>query len=410
MSQCAETIGGLTASEAARYRSEIENAPAEQGFYRLRQARVVAVGDGPALGAVLRAGIGTGWRNIRVLADDVPEYALRDEFQHVLTDTVDRIGGHLADADLVVHVSSDTGELIEMGRRCRAANVSLAQVFVRGGDAWLTPVHTAGGRPVEAAWRRLVPAHQAKPQLLGMAAALIGAQVALTCFRYLTGASAVAEPVLLRLDLATLEITEHRYQWGGAVGGAPSAAPLAPGELLARLPAFVDPYVGLLTAVEQAGVVSWATVADPRRRWPTQRVLGWANDVETAQVRAVLAAMASYGALAAGPGWGWGTDLITGDRRRVWLDQAGPQAEVGVAAGLCWHDAVAAGLQAHGEARRDPLAAVRRWADETTPSDVDVLAKSLALETGRTPVAVPLNTDPAAARLLPFVTQIVLAA
>ena len=39
---------------------------------------------------------------------------------------------------------------------------------------------------------------------------------------------------------------------------------------------------------------------------------------------------------------------------------------------------------------------------------MDALAKALAAETGCTPVAVPLTTDPAAARLLPFVTQVVL--
>jgi len=408
VSQCVETLGGLTATEAAHYRSEIENSPSEQGFYRLRQARVVVAGHGPVLGAVLRAGIGAGWRNTLLFTDDVPEYRLRDAFQHVVTGSAEGIGGHLADADLVVHVSSDFGELIEMSRRCRAANVSLTQVFVRGGDAWLTPVHTAGGRPVEAAWRRLVPAARPNGPLAGSVPALIGAQVALTCFRYLTGASAAPEPVLLRLDLASLEITEHRYQWGGPVAEAPSADPLAPAELLDRLPAFVDPHVGLLSAVEQAGVVSWATVQDPRRRWPAHQVLGWARDPQTAKVRAVLAAMASYGALAAGAGWGWGTDLITGDRRRVWLDQPGPEAGVGVAAGLCWQDAVAAGLQAHCEARRDPMAATRRWADETTPSDVDELAKTLAVQTGFTPVAVPLAADPAATRLLPFVTKIVL--
>jgi hypothetical protein len=409
VSQCTETIAGLTATEAARYRSEIENAPAEQGFYRLRQARVVVTGDGPVLGAVLRAGIGTGWRRIRLVADDVPEYALRDEFQHVLTDPADRIGRHLAEADLVVQVSSDIGELIGLARRCRSANVSLAQVFVRGGDAWLTPVHTAGGRPVEAAWRRLVPAAGPTGPVAGPAAALVGAQVALTCFRYLTGASAAPEPVLLRLDLASLEITEHRYQWGGAVGAAPSADPLAPGELLDRLPDFVDPYVGLLSAVEQAGVVSWVTVEDPRRRWPAHRVLGWAGDPERARVRAVLAAMASYGALATGRGWAWGTDLVTGDRRRVWLDQTGPHAELGVVAGLSWDEALAAGLQAHVEARHDPMAPVRRWADESTPTDVHSSAKALAVATGRTPVAVPLDADPAASRLLPFVAQVVLA-
>ncbi|MFI9380499.1 hypothetical protein [Kutzneria sp. NPDC052558] len=409
MSQCARLLGGLTATEAVMYRSEIENSPSEQGFYRLRQARVVLVGDGPVLGAVLRSGIGSGWRNTLVLTGDVPEYRVRDEFQRVVTGSADGIGGRLAEADLVVHVSSDIGELIELSRRCRAANVSVAQVLLRGGDAWLTPVHTAGGRPVEAAWRRLVPAARPGRPLDGPASALIGTQVALTCFRYLTGGSAATEPVLLRLDLASLEITEHRYQWGGpAIEAAPSTDPLAPDELLDRLPAFVDPHVGLLSAVEQAGVVSWATVPDPRRRWPAHQVLGWARDPETAKVRAVLAAMASYGALAAGPGWVWGTDLVTGGRRRVWLDQPGPEPGVGVAAGLCWHDAVAAGLQAHSEARRDPLAATRRWADETTPSDVDELARTLAAQTGFTPVAVPLAADPAALRLLPFVTAIAL--
>ena len=461
MSQCAETFTGLTVAEAVEYRSEIETSPSEQGFYRLRQARVAVVGEGSALAAVLRAGIGSGWRWTQVFtAEPAPECELRDEFQHILTDTVDRIGEHLADTDLVVHVTSDFGELVEMARRCRAENASLAQVFVRGQDAWITPVHPAGGRPIEAAWRRLAPEEvdewqaapvvshvrtsrdyaslpkrvpgallgpayegaldeppvsgvavlEAKPkaELAGVTAALIGAQVALTCFRYLTGAAKNTEPTVLRLDLESLEISEHRYQWGGPVAEAPSARPLEAGELLDRLPAFVDRHVGLLTAVEQVGVVSWVTVADPRRRWPAHRVLGWAEDPQTAQVRAVLAAMASYGALAAGRGWAWGTDLITGNRRRVWLEQRGPNADVGAAAGLCWDDALAAGLQAHLEQRQDPMSPVRRWADETTPSDVDVLAKTLAAETGRTPVAVPLTTDPAAARLLPFVTQVVL--
>jgi hypothetical protein len=441
VSQCVETIAGtlvgLTVAEAVEYRSEIENAPAGQGFYRLRHARIAVVGDGPALGAVLRAGLGTGWRQTRVFTTGpVPDYSLRDEFQHVLTDPVDRFGVHLPDIDLVVHVSSDFAELIEMSRRCRASNVSLTQVFIRGNDAWITPVHAPGGRPTEAAWRRLAPADEpvvlpkrvpgallaaayegrldvppeARPtsDVEGVTAALIGAQTALTCFRYLTGTAPAAEPALLRLDLDTLEITEHRYQWGGPVGAAPSAEPLTPGELLDRLPAFVDRHVGLLSAVEQAGVVSWATVADPLRRWPAQRVLAWADDPETAKVRAVLAAMASYGALAAGRGWVWGTDLITGARRRVWLEQSTPHAPVGAAAGLCWHDAVAAGLEAHREQHRDPMTPVRRWADDTTPSDVDLLAKTLAAETGLTPVAVPLDADPAAARLLPFVTQIVL--
>jgi hypothetical protein len=433
-----DTLVGLTVAEAVEYRSEIENAPAEQGFYRLRQARVAVVGEGPALGAVLRAGLGAGWRQTRVFTTgSVPEYALRDEFQHVLTDQVDRIEAHLAETDLVVHVSSDFAELIEMGRRCRAANVSLTQVFIRDRDAWITSVHAPGGRPTEAAWRRLVPEDEpavlpkrvpgalmaaayegrldkagtvleAKAEIEAVTAALIGAQMALICFRYLTGATSAAEPTLLRLDRDTLEITEHRYQWGGPVGAAPSAEPLTPGELLDRLPAFVDRHVGLLSAVEQAGVVSWATVADPLRRWPAHRVLAWANDAETAKVRAVLAAMASYGALAAGRGWAWGTDLITGARRRVFLDQCTPHAEVGVAAGLCWDDAVAAGLQAHHEQHVDPMTPVRRWVDDTTPSDVDELAKTLATATGRTPVAVPLDADPAAARLLPFVTQIVL--
>jgi hypothetical protein len=407
MSQCSGTTTGLSAAEAVEYRSEIEDAPAEQGFYRLRQARVLVVGDGPALGAVLRAGIGTGWRRTTVLADEVPEHALRDEFQHVLSDSPARMNVHLHDTDLVVHVTADFGELIEMCRRCRAANVSLAQVYLRGPDAWLTPVHPAGGLPVEAAWRRLAPS--AGGGGIGLAAAaLIGAQVALTCFGYLTGAAVAADRVLLRLDGDSLAITEHRYQWGGPIAEAPSADPVAPDELLDRLPAFVDPHVGLFTAVEQAGVVSWVTVADPLRRWPAHRVLGWADDPETAKVRGVLAAMATYGALAAGRGWAWGTDLITGARRRVWLEQDGPHAAVGVAAGLCWRDAVAAGLQAHSEAQWDPVGPIRRWADDSTPSDVDALAKSLAVTTGRTPVVVPLDADPAARRLLPFVTQVLL--
>ena len=217
---------GLADEELLEYRDEIDFVRAEAGsaelnFGHLRGARVLFVGHGAVLSAVVRAGIGNGLRWLHVLAggeNPTTDYDKRDSRQRVVVEplTPDRVRAELAQSDLVVHVSADFGDLAEMCRLCGDAGVPLTQVFLRGEDVWLTPVRLPEPHaPVDPAWAALTPVGEQAGSCgpIGLAPSLIGAQAALTCFRHLTGMRSDpdgAESVLLRLELATLAITEHR--------------------------------------------------------------------------------------------------------------------------------------------------------------------------------------------------------
>ncbi|WP_166427681.1 hypothetical protein [Nonomuraea mesophila] len=107
--------------------------------------------------------------------------------------------------------------------------------------------------------------------------------------------------------------------------------------------------------------VCQAVVSDPFGAlpgWaPSPLVHGWGPDQRTARLRCLLAALATYGLLALGPGEEavWGVELPGGRPRPVpraalRLDGSGtPRAPLGTGAGLSWPEALAAGLRAHCE-------------------------------------------------------------
>ncbi|MFI7454509.1 hypothetical protein ACIBQX_44010 [Nonomuraea sp. NPDC049714] len=317
----------------------------------------------------------------------------------------------IADADLVVHVASgdDTEALLATARRCADAGVALTQVLVRDADVWATPVYERDHRLVESGWRWLVAGQAERREtgvswLTGPVPSLIAATVVLACFRHLarmrpertgTRSGSRIDGTMTRTDLESLTTTAHRFHphpaggaaVGMAVGMAVGAAAtqdtiaslraaerVSQGDLLARARGFVDPYLGPLRSLDEEDLpqvplaLCRATVIDPYGRRPpsaVEPVVAWGSDRETARVRAVLAALAAYGSLVAeheaqqagDRATAWGMDLLTGAVRRVRIPGGDPAtkrrayaAPLGAAAGLCWDEAVGAGLLAHFEA------------------------------------------------------------
>ena len=262
---------------------------AEHRFERLRKARIaVAVtgtagageedegteGIGPVVAALIEAGLGSGWRDVRVTG--VPAAGLsaaveagrRDAAQQVLA--CEEVPG---DADVVLHVhqGEDSAALTRISeQRSQAAHGKTAhgktahgQVWVRGDEAWLTPVSDAAAAPY---WRRLAgwPPTQEEPGtclLTGPVPMVVAAQAALSCFEYLTGLAGnpadestgdtstsgksatnksaenitedhAADLVMTRVDLRTLDTSRHRPR---PLRLRPTAAAVTVGAGLRRL-------------------------------------------------------------------------------------------------------------------------------------------------------------------------------
>jgi len=245
--------------------------------------------------------------------------------------------------------------------------------------------------------------------LTGPVPSLIATSVVLACFRHLAGmrperpgtrSGSRIDGTMTRTDLESLHTTVHRFHRHPANGAANAAGAAGTGraagaagaaaqdviaslraaervpqvDLLVRARAFEDPYLGPLRSLDEEDLpqvplaLCQATVADPYGRRPppeVEPVVGWGPDRETARARAVLAALAAYGSLVAehasrqagDRATTWGMDLLTGAVRRVPFP-GGDSAVVrrayaappGAAAGLCWDEAVEAGLLAHFEA------------------------------------------------------------
>jgi hypothetical protein len=353
----------------------------------------------------LRVLAGPGDTSLRHAA----ERARRDDGQQVIVELLrpdqaddwllyDRI----ADADLVVHVASgDRAEtLVKTARMCADLGVALAQVLTRGADVWVTPVHAHDHVLAESGWRWLAASSTDEPAevpwLTGPVPSLIAARVVLACFGHLTemgAAGAETHPetrnggMMTRIDLRNLDTSVHwfhRHPGNEPTGAADATAtrdlisalraaePVTPAELLQRTRLFEDPHLGPLRSLGEDDLpqtplaLCRATVSDPYDRRPPaagpEPVIAWGADREAARVRAVLGALATYRSLVAGHDSGrdggdlvWGMDLLTGAMRRLPRPGTGSTGEPypaapGVAAGLCWDEAVEAGLLAHLEA------------------------------------------------------------
>jgi hypothetical protein len=238
---------------------------------------------------------------------------------------------------------------MEVARVCERGDIALGQIWVREEEAWLTPVSD-----VEAAsyWRRLTglpyePDGEGVDWLTGPVPAVVAAQAALSCFEHLTGMTRPsAQLAMTRVDLRTLDSRRHRlnpFVQARGPGGGNKPGPLLPGERLGaedlreRASSYVNPRVGVLGELDEGDLaqtplsICRASVSDPRGVlpfWaPAPWVVGWGQDRQTARLRALLAGLATYQALA--------------EQERPVVPYRAP---IGVAAGLSWSQAVAAGL------------------------------------------------------------------
>ncbi len=412
------------AAEIAFIRYGLDSA--ERRFQRVREARIALIGEGPVVGAVLTAGLWSGWRQVRAFVPAAEIDGLRDVVAATRRDPKQSVQlqpwpeepqepqkiqkpeerGLLAgipdEADVVLHVCGQAyrADLIAVSRACAGTGTALGQVLVGDGEAWLTPVGPAAGIEAESCWRRLAGQRGTEAEtapdggwLTGPVPGIVAAALALSCFSQLTGLDtlpaperAPQPPVLTRVDLGMLVTRTHRVRPHPlAAAQAPTteadtqalidelacAAPVEAADLLERATGFIDARTGLLGVLDEEDLgqvplsVCRASVSDPYGvlpAWaPAPTVTGWGSDRSTARLRALLAALATYGTLSTGPvpEQQWGLDLVTGALRRVPATVAYPvlrgaplpyRAPVGAAAGRCWNDAVAAGLRAHCEA------------------------------------------------------------
>lgn len=363
---------GLSAVELSAYEPEIawigyaHDSPGHR-FERLRRARVAVVvtGEaGPMAAALLQAGLGSGWKEVRVSGAPIAGLSAaiaagrRDAAQ-----CVRECEGVPDDADVVLHVhqGEDPASLIGVPGLIavggRSGQSGVGQVWVRGDEAWIAPVSDRVSAPC---WHRVAcwPPPQGEPGadcLTGPVPAVVAAQAVLSCFEYLTGMTGpVTDLALTRTDLRTLDTRRHhvrplRLDVGAAEGEVPPAV-VAIEDLVERAASYIDPRTGVLGGLGEGALaqvplrVCGATVSDPAGRLPSwaprPRVFGWGPDQRGAGIRALLAGLATY------------QSLLEDERPSV------PYvAPVGVAAGLSWPQAVAAGLAQHCERllrRHDP--------------------------------------------------------
>jgi hypothetical protein len=426
----------LSVAECQTYAEEIGFVrysldSAEYRFQQYRQARVTLIGSGPVLTALLDTGLRSGLRSIRIAGcnqEEIPQLrqvvqrARRDDDQHVDIDssalvTDDALTAVIEASDVVLQVCTPAAwtSLVTVARECGRAGKIVGQLLVDRVEAWIGPV----GRSVaESGWRRLCAlrpacsdqdAHEQdggpNDWVTGPVPAVIASQVALACFRHLTGMDELPRhggqgslPVMTRVDLRTLDARTHRFvphplatpadavterQIRAAIEAYASGPPVSPQELLDRSETIVDARCGLFGWLDEDNLTQlplWvcrAGISDPccvLPAWaPTPTVTGHGLDRDDARLSALLDAFATYGSLAldrrrllerggmgdAGrtPGV-WGMDLATGRMRTVPVSVALPalngvvvpyRAPVGAAAGLTWNRAVSAALRQHCE-------------------------------------------------------------
>lgn len=214
--------------------------------------------------------------------------------------------------------------------------------------------------------------------------------LAFACFSHLTGMDTLppgqdtppTQSALTRVDLRNLDTRTHRHlphpaavlrpesEVSQRVARLAAAEPLSVATVLERAAELIDPRLGVLAGLDEGDLpqsplaVCRATLSDPHAARlgsapvPLPQVVGWGEERADARLRALLAAVAGYGGLAArAPGvhWAWGVEPDSGRARRVRLEAVRAvtgrmRLPRGAGAGLTWDEAVAAGLRAQLEA------------------------------------------------------------
>ncbi len=308
----------LSPAELHAYASEIAFIDyfcdsAAHRFQSFRERRIVAVGSGLTLTALVQANLHVGVRNVHVLI--TPECATeqgrhweylevarrRDPDQCLTEETVtgwdgdeEAVRAALEPFDAVLHVS-DRPMLARarmLDRVCLAEGKVFIQAVVVGDHAWVGPLASpdepAKSVGWESAWRRLQatrtgsaaqrravafvddPAAPVSELLTAPTAALVANQCSFEVFKHLTGIPSVeTRSRMLDVDLEALQTQSHRFvphPSGLALRRAaePSAeafvdsirllergAPLDEEAFSQQVPACFDDALGLFTSVDE---------------------------------------------------------------------------------------------------------------------------------------------------------------
>jgi bacteriocin biosynthesis cyclodehydratase domain-containing protein len=420
---------GLAPWELERYGQEIAFAEhigvaAAAGFERFRLSRVLLVGAGTVMAAVVRTVLQLGLRSpvtltTAELPTDTEGYARslaeqRADDPLLELTTVDGselsdMDGLVAGYDAVLHCSDRPmlGRAVRLARAARAAGIPALHALPVGGEVWVGP--SGGGVPGgrvpggcwECAWLRLRGAARAddearvqlaftdrpdapdEPYLSGPLAGLVAATLGFAYFRLAAGGAVqmATGRRMTRVELETALVTEHRFtphpactascestvdSVGRRVAGLAGRAPVAPALLIEAAVDLVDPWLGLITELEEGDLVqlplcvSAATVADPGELGTgTMSVTAVGPSRDVARARAVVAALEwAAGRLVtpSGPAW----DLVA--EAEVEAVPSGDGVHVAVAVGSSWAEAVGRALLRHR-----PIWAAA--ADEAAPPD-----------------------------------------
>jgi bacteriocin biosynthesis cyclodehydratase domain-containing protein len=419
--------------ELARYSQEVAYADLATGsgghwFERFRLAEVLLVGAGGTLDALVGTMLQLGARGAHVLATDhLPgsrdrhrsslATCRRDDPLVELTEVPDpgrwgsvtEIRSWLAGYQVVVHCD-DRPRLpraARLNRAARAAGIPALHAVIVGDSAWLGPVAGADLGCWECAWRYLLgarsrsapgwadlqldrPGRAGPTQAPAPIRSMVGAMLAMACFRLITeaGAGAAATNRLVRIDLETATAREHRFVRHPGCQACPPPEPPVQSAVIGRLAAMRasavrcdadlsqaaaalhDPALGTILALDEPDhvqlplVVTVATVNDLTGSGPGPRtVAAAAPDHLRARRRVAVRALEIAAGLAieasplAEPGWAWevATETV------VPLPPAAGPAGRTVAAGYRWEEAVGRGLLRHSArlARDGPVAAGR---------------------------------------------------
>lgn len=210
---------GLSRKELETYRAEIafvryRLASAERRFERLRRARITLRGSGPVAEALLQAGLQCGWRDVLVQAPEGEVRALKAAADRALRDARQSVSFAPPDAepaapDVVLHVSTDPGELLAAARALIGTGTEVGQALIdeAAEAAWLVPVG-----PADDAGARRTPTAAPPPTgrapvstlLTGAVPGMLASRLALSCFSRLTGLTTAGEAPT-RVDLRTLD-------------------------------------------------------------------------------------------------------------------------------------------------------------------------------------------------------------